>query len=210
MTEGNSQSVYGMESTAFRTQNFTGTRFAAGRSNSYSYSIHDDAVTGGSRVWFFQSYGDRWIEHAVASRLADPAAITALEDTLLIKDGTKIHVFSGFADISSVFSAPNDNCTSPSPAQVRASSPTAKPNAAALLLVGIARTDLPIPGIAGNLLIDPSFLVGVPAGTYDARGNLRFTLGLAGLLPGIVRMQMASFAPATGVQLGRLLNFEIF
>jgi hypothetical protein len=76
--------------------------------------------------------------------------------------------------------------------------------------VGIARTDLPIPGIAGNLLIDPSFLVGVPAGAYDARGNLRFTLGLAGLLPGIVRMQMASFAPATGVQLGRLLNFEIF
>lgn len=211
VTEGNSQSVYGMESTAFRTQVFTGTRFASGRSNSYSYSIHDDVVTGGSRVWFFQSYGDRWIEHAIASRLADPAAITALEDTLLIKDGTKLHVFSGFADLSSVFSAPKDNYAYHAFPGARARFlANGEPNAAALLLVGIARTDLPIPGITGHLLIDPSSLVGVPAGAYDARGNLRFTLGLAGLLPGIVRMQMASFAPATGVQLGRLLSFEIF
>ncbi len=211
VNEGNSQSVYGMESTAFRSQTFTGTRFQAGRSNSYSYSIHDDAVTGGSRIYFFQSYGDRWIELATSDRLADPTAIFGLEDTLVIKDGDQVHVLGGFADITSVYSAPNDNYAYHAfPGADATFLANGEPGAFAVLLVGFARNDLPIPGVLGNLLIDPLGLIGVGAGAYDARGILRFRLGLAGVSPGVVRMQMASFAPSVGVQLGRLLSFEIF
>jgi hypothetical protein len=209
--DSSGQSVYGMESTAFRDQAFAGPQFLAGRGNSYSYSIHDDPVTGASRIWFFQSYADRWIEHRTATRISDPNMVRALEDGLLVMESDRIHALSGFADVSTVYTAPNDNYAyHASPGSRQDFLASGVPNAAAVMLFGLDRAELPIAGVRGDLLIDPSALFGVAVGNYDARGILRLPLTVPTIPPRIIRIQMASFAPATGVQLGRLLQFEVF
>jgi hypothetical protein len=207
-----SQSIVGMESTAIRSKNFIGTPFASGRGNSYSYSVHDDPLTGASRVYLFQSYGDRWMEMQTATRITDPAAIQRLEDGVLIKEADRLHILSGFADITTRFSAPNDNYAYHAfPGARPIFLANGVPNAQAVILVGTNRADLPILGALGNLQIDPIGLIGVSAGAYDARGILSLTFTLPTTLPAAVYpMQMASLAPGIGLQFGRLLRFEVY
>ncbi len=205
------QSVYGMESTAFRNKSFTGPQAIFGRSNSYSFSIHDDNTTGGSKVYFFQSYADRWIEHDIATRITDPNLVNTNEDGILIIEGDRLHALTGFADISTVYTAPNDNYAYHAfPGSRQDFLASGVPNAAAVMLLGLDRTQLPIAGVRGDLLIDPSALANVGAGAYDSRGILRIPLTVPAITPRIIRIQMASFGPASGVQLGRLLQFEVF
>lgn len=209
--DANGQSIYGMESTAFRSQSFRGPQFLFGRGNSYSFSIHDDQTTGGSKIYFFQSYADRWIEHDVATRITDPNAVDTNEDGILIIEGDRLHALSGFADISTVYTAPNDNYAYHAfPGSRQDFLASGVPNASAVMLLGLDRAALPISGVRGDLLIDPSALTSVGAGAYDARGILRIPLTVPPISPRIIRIQMGSFSPASGVQLGRLLQFEVF
>jgi hypothetical protein len=126
-------------------------------------------------------------------------------------ESDRIHALSGFADVSTVYTAPNDNYAYHAfPGSRQDFLASGVPNAAAVMLFGLDRAELPIAGVRGDLLIDPSALFGVAVGNYDARGILRLPLTVPTIPPRIIRIQMASFAPATGVQLGRLLQFEVF
>lgn len=208
--EPGSQSVLSMQSLAWRTQNFQGTLFQDGRENSYAYSIHDRAA-GGSTVWFFQNFGDRWIQAVLPNRVNDSNNIIPLEDGLLIVDGMTVHQFSGFADLSSNWAAPNDNAAYHAVpgafARFTAAGPAGRP---ALLLIGSDRFDLSIPGFAGQLQVGLNGIVVVPAGAYGADGTLRFNVTLQNVMPARYRFQMLGLDPVTGPSFGRLLDFRVF
>lgn len=210
LTSGTTKAAYSMESTAFRDATVAGTVFRAAVDNSYAYSIHDDDNTGGSHVWFFPSYGDRWLQLPIARRVSVAANVVRLEDGLLILDGDRLHVLSGFADISTRWTAPHDNyayhATPGVPLPLIA---TGTPGAAAALLLGLNRVELQLPFARCDLLIDPSFVLALPVGGYDARGIAQFTLPLTGARPGVFRLQMVAVSGA-GIDFGRLLNQQVF
>ncbi|MCA8955998.1 MAG: hypothetical protein KDC87_07985, partial [Planctomycetes bacterium] len=85
-----------------------------------------------------------------------------------------------------------------------------RPGATVVLLIGLNRVDVSVPGWKCNLLIDPNLMVIQPMGTYGADGTLRFQFTVPqGTNPGVVRMQMASDLSGA-LELGRLLNLELF
>ncbi|MCB9888968.1 MAG: hypothetical protein H6836_05275 [Planctomycetes bacterium] len=211
--ETTSASVYSMESTGFRTQNFTGTRFFVGDDNLNSCFpfVYDNPTTLGTTVYWWQGYADRWVTYEMANRVTDKGQIIQLEDGMIILDGKSIHTFPGFADLSSDYSAPNDNNAYQA---IPLSSPkfvaNGRPGATVVLLIGLNRVDVSVPGWKCNLLIDPNLMVIQPMGTYGADGTLRFQFTVPqGTNPGVVRMQMASDLSGA-LELGRLLNLELF
>lgn len=210
LTAGTTKGAYSMESTAFRDTTLAGNLFVAGVDNSYAFSIHDDDNTGGSRVWFFPSYGDRWLQLPIARRLSVTTHVVQLEDGLLIVDGDRLHVCTGFADMSSRWTAPHDNYAYHATAGI--SFPVVAngtPGAAAALALGVTRTQISLPFASCDLLIDPTVLVTLPLGTFDARGILHYALPLAGVRPAVFRLQMVAFG-SNGLEFGRLLNQQIF
>ncbi len=208
--DGSSISVYSMNGDGWRTQAVSGTLFLDGDESSYVYSIHDDASTGGSHIWFFQNQADRWIDYALPNRISDPNQVFELEDGLLIMDGNLIHTFSGFPDLSSPFSAPNDNYAYHAfPGAQSTFLAVGEPNAAAFLFVGPNRANINLPGITGTILVDPVTAIGVGAGNYDARGILRLFLPVPANSPrGVLRLQMGGVSNGT-LSMGRVMVFEI-
>ncbi|MCA8955746.1 MAG: hypothetical protein KDC87_06720, partial [Planctomycetes bacterium] len=93
----------------------------------------------------------------MANRVTDKGQIIQLEDGMIILDGKSIHTFPGFADLSSDYSAPNDNNAYQA---IPLSSPkfvaNGRPGATVVLLIGLNRVDVSVPGWKCNLLIDPN------------------------------------------------------
>ena len=211
ITEGSIKSAYSTNSVGFKTQALAGTLFQQGSGNSYGYAILDNPGTNGSTVYFYQSYGDRWLRKELASRVSDPATVRTLEDSLLIRDGNMIHTFAGFGDITTRWSAPNDNYAWHATRGVDLDLLAAgRPGAAAFVIVGVQRTDLPVLGACGTLQVDPTVYAIAGVGGYDARGLVRFTIPIGPGTPVFTYpVQMVSYG-ISGLEFGRVLLQTIF
>ncbi len=210
VTEATSKAVFSMQSLDWRKQTFQGTLFQAGNENDYTFSLFD-AATGGSTLWFFQNYGDRWLRVDLKNRVTDTKNVVLLEDGLLIVDGNTVHAISGYGDMSSNWTAPNDNAAYhavPSAfARFVATGPVGAPG---VILLGFDRFDVAIPGITGELQVGLKNLLILPAGAYGSDGTMRFNITLIGVAPQRYRFQMLGFDAVKGFSLGRLLDFQVF
>lgn len=205
-----SRAVYSAESRAWRVQALSGSLFAQGRDNSHVYSIHDDAATGGSTVYFFAGLADRWLVAPVPTRIDANTQLAVMEEGLVIATPNGVLSFQAFGDLSSDHSAPIDNYAyhAQGNAPVRFLA-TGQPNAVAVLLASLGETNLPL-GFCGDLRVDPlspAFLA-VPAGAYDAAGVLRLSFRIPPTPNALVKMQMLGVS-ASSVQLGQLLDFQV-
>jgi hypothetical protein len=210
VTEPNEIKILGMQALDWRVQKTTGTVFQAGNNLSYHYSIHDNAKNG-STVYFYQCFADRWFSEDLSNKVSDPANVIELEDGILIVDGTTVHAFSAFGDLSSNWAAPNDNAAYHAvPGAFARFTATGRPAAAAVLLIGADRLDLALPGIMGELQINPTFILPLPIGVYGQDGTVRFNVQLVGVGQGKYRFQMLGLDPQAGFEFGRLLDFQVF
>ena len=164
VTEAGRIAAGSMQSLGWRIQNITGTLFQRGQEKSYSYSIHDRAA-GGSTVYWYQSFADRWMTIELKNRVSDPKSVLELEDGILIVDGNTVHAFTGFGDLSSNWAAPNDNAAYHAVpgafARFTASGPA---NVPAVFLLGLDRKDLSIPGFDRSAADRPRHRTGLPGG----------------------------------------------
>lgn len=210
LTAGTTKAAYGMNANGFRDATVAGTSFLAGVGNSYAFSIHDDDTTGGSHVWFYPSYGDRWLQLPIARRVSVTANVIDMEDGILIVDGDRLHVCSGFGDTSTRWTAPHDNYAYHATPDIRLPViANGTPGAAAVLALGVSRTQIALPFAACELLIDPTLLVTLPLGAFDPRGILHFELPLQGVRPAVYHLQMVAFG-TRGLEFGRLLLQQVF
>lgn len=207
--EGATKIAFGTESTDFQVKSLSGAKVKEGQSNTYHFSIHDNATTGGSTIHLFAGFADRWIQLETQNRLTATTVVHQLEDSIFVEDGDKLHVLTAFGDLTSQWGAPNDNYAWHAIPNANARFfATGVANAPAALVLGLDRTSLNLPGICAPLKVGGSSLLAVPIGSYDQNGALRFDV----VLPpstGVIRLQMASLA-SSSVQLGSLLNFEIY
>lgn len=208
--DATSKTAYGTNGATFRTHMVAGTKIAEGQSNSYHYSIHDDPSGPGSLVHLYQAFSDRWITLTTQNRLVlANITITRDEDAVYIADGNRLHVLTGFGDLTSQWGAPNDNYAwHATPGKLARFFAYGRPNAALALLVGIDRAEIQLPGICNPLQLDPNNILAIPLPNLDVHGNLRFDAPLPNA-PYLWRLQTISLANNT-LELGRLLNFEVY
>ncbi|MBL8897979.1 MAG: hypothetical protein JNM84_10150 [Planctomycetes bacterium] len=205
-----SRAVYSAESRGWRVQPLSGPLFAQGRDNTHVFSIHDDAATGGSIVYFFAGLADRWLVASVPNRIDANTKLAVMEEGLVIATPAGVLSFQAFGDLSSDHSAPIDNYAyhGQGNAPVRFLA-IGQPNALAVLLASLGETSLPL-GFCGDLRVDPfsaSFLA-VPAGAYDAQGVLRLSFRIPPTPNVLLKLQMLGVS-ASAVQLGQLLDFQV-
>lgn len=205
-----SRAVYSAESRGWRVQNLSGVQFVRGNDNSHFYSIHDDATTGGSTIYFFAGLADRWVVASVPTRIDANTRIEEMEEGLVIATPAGVLSFMAFGDLSSDHGAPIDNYAyhAQGNAPVRFIA-TGQPNALGLLLASIGETSLPL-GFCNDLRVDllsPTFLA-VPVGSYNAAGVLRLNFRIPPTPNALIKMQMLGVS-ATSAQLGYLLDFQV-